>query len=119
VDVYYQIWDRPLMTVSGEHLASDVLRLCGGRNVFAGLPALASPIGIEAVLQRDPRVIVVAAGPGEAERLLAPWRHWPGLAAVRGDHLYAIDRDLLVRHTPRILDGARQLCRLLDQARPE
>lgn len=117
VTVFYQIWDHPLMTVSGTHLASDVLRLCGGRNVFDDLPALAPSIGIEAVLQRDPKVIVVAAGPGEADHLLAPWRHWPQLAAVRGNHLHAIERELLVRHTPRILDGAEQLCRLLDQVR--
>ena len=48
------------MTLNGEHLFSDVLRLCGGRNVFAALPALAPQVDIEAVLAADPEVIVVA-----------------------------------------------------------
>ena len=79
VRVFYQIWDQPLMTVSGMHLVSDVMRLCGGSNVFAELPDLAPQIGIEAVLERDPQVIVVAAGPDEGGRQLATWRTWnPG-----------------------------------------
>lgn len=117
IRVYYQVWDRPLMTVNGTHLVSDVIRLCGGSNVFADLPDLAPQISIEAVLARDPQVIVVAAGQEENGSQLAPWRRWTRLAAVRQGHLYEIGRDLLVRHTPRILDGAEQLCRILDKVR--
>jgi iron complex transport system substrate-binding protein len=39
-----------------------------------------------------------------------------GLAAARG-HLYAISADLLQRHTPRVLEGAEQMCSLLEQVR--
>lgn len=117
VRVFYQVWDRPLMTVGGRHLVSAVMHLCGGSNIFADLPQLAPQVGIEAVLQRDPQAIVVAAAGDEAGRLLALWRQWPQLPAVRHGQLHAIDRELLVRHTPRILDGAERLCRILDQVR--
>jgi iron complex transport system substrate-binding protein len=50
VRIFFQIWERPLMTVNGEHLISDVLRLCGGQNVFADLPGLAPTISTEAVV---------------------------------------------------------------------
>ena len=40
VSVFYEVWEEPLMTVNGEHLISQVIDLCGGRNVFADLPAL-------------------------------------------------------------------------------
>ncbi|MDH3901070.1 MAG: cobalamin-binding protein, partial [Gammaproteobacteria bacterium] len=62
VSVFYQVWDRPLMTVNGQHLISDVIRMCGGRNVFAELPALAPQITIEAVLAANPEVIVTGRG---------------------------------------------------------
>ncbi len=117
VTVYYQIWERPLMTVNGQHLISDVIGLCGGRNVFAELPVLAPQIGVEAVLERDPRVIVVAGQPGAEDAALAGWRRWSQLQAVRDGHLYVLERDLLVRHTPRILQGAEQLCEILDRVR--
>ena len=104
------------MTLNGEHLVSDVLRLCGGRNVFAELPALAPQVDIEAVLAADPGVIVVAVDEQDSP-LLAAWRRWPSLSAVAQGHVYAIDRDRLVRHTPRILDGAEELCVILEGVR--
>lgn len=116
VSVFYQIWEQPLMTLNGEHLFSDVLRLCGGENVFNALPTLAPQIDIEAVLLANPDVIVVAADDGDSP-LLAAWQRWPQLSAVKRGHVYAIQRDQLVRHSPRILDGAERLCELLDAAR--
>lgn len=117
VDVFYQIWDRPLMTVNGEHLISDVLRLCGGRNVFASLPVLAPKVDVEAVLAADPEAIV-ASGMGEARpEWLDTWRRWPQLRAVRHNDLFFIPPDLIQRHTPRILDGAERLCTALERAR--
>ncbi len=117
VNVFYQIWDQPLMTVNGEHLISDVLRLCGGHNVFASLSVLAPKIDIEAVLAADPEVIV-ASGMGEARpEWLDDWRRWQRLKAVRNDNLFFVPPELLQRHTPRILDGAERLCAAFDQAR--
>ena len=104
------------MTLNGDHLFSDVLRLCGWENVFNALPTLAPQIDIEAVLLANPDVIVVAADDGGSP-LLAAWQRWSQLSAVKQGHVYAIQRDQLVRHSPRILDGAERLCELLDAAR--
>lgn len=117
VDVFYQVWDRPLMTVNDDHVIGDVIRLCGGRNVFADLDRLAPQVGIEAVLQRDPQVIIAAAGSAGDADGLGHWQRWSALRAVHNNHLFTIPGDLLVRHTPRILDGAEQLCGILDRVR--
>jgi iron complex transport system substrate-binding protein len=119
VTVFYQIWERPLMTVNGRHIVSDVIRLCGGCNVFAELPALAPQIGIEAVLAANPDVIVVGDAAGAPAASLVAWARWPELKAVSQQHLYTIQRELLVRHTPRLLEGAGQLCWLLEGVREQ
>lgn len=117
VPVFYQIWNQPLMTINGHHLISDVIRLCGGRNVFDKLDVLAPKIGIEAVLAADPEAIV-ASGMGESRpEWLDEWRKWHTLNAVRHDNLFFVPPDLIQRHTPRILDGADMLCQHLDTAR--
>jgi len=59
--VFYQVWDRPLYTLSGAHVVSEVLSLCGGDNVFAELSTLAPAVDKEAVLARNPEVILIAA----------------------------------------------------------
>lgn len=117
VRVFYQIWDQPLMTVNGEHVISDVIRLCGGVNVFAGLPILAPVIDVEAVLRADPEAIVASGMAEERPDWLDHWRRWPMLRAVQHDNLFFIPPDLIQRHTPRILDGAERLCRALETAR--
>jgi iron complex transport system substrate-binding protein len=117
VRVFYQVWDRPLMTINGESLISHVIRLCGGTNVFAGLRPLTPEISTEAVLAADPEAIVgVRAEPGQPGNL-EQWKRWPQLQAVARDNLFVIDPDLISRDTPRILQGAALLCQDLATAR--
>lgn len=114
---FYQIWHQPLMTISGEHLISQVIRLCGGHNIFSELPTLASAVNREAVLKADPQVIIASGMAGGKPEWLDAWRDWPQLSAVRDGQLHFIDPDLIQRHTPRILEGAEIMCRQLDEAR--
>ena len=117
VRTFYQIWDRPLMTINDEHLIADVIRLCGGSNVFGSLTQLAPTIGVEAVLAANPEAIV-ATGMGDARpEWLDQWARWPQLEATRRDNLFFIPPELIQRHTPRILDGAERLCAQLETAR--
>lgn len=117
VRTFYQIWNRPLMTVNGEHLISDVMRLCGGENVFAGLPQLAPHVTEEAVLSANPEAIV-ASGMGDSRpEWLDGWRRWKQLGATARDNLFFIQPELMQRHTNRILDGAERLCAHLETAR--
>jgi iron complex transport system substrate-binding protein len=121
VSVFYQVWERPLMTLNGEHMVSDVITLCGGRNVFARLEPLVPTVSTEAVLAANPEAIVTSA-PGATQpdtRLpqLDTWRAWPALTAVANQNLFAIDGDLLNRPAPRIAQGAQRLCEDLETAR--
>ncbi|MBE0613557.1 MAG: cobalamin-binding protein [Burkholderiales bacterium] len=117
VTLFYQIWDKPLMTVNGAHLISDVIRLCGGRNVFSALKVLTPVISTEAVLAADPEAI----GGGSAEpggtRELDGWKKWSRLTAVARGNLFLIHADIISRNTPRILDGAQHMCEALDKVR--
>lgn len=111
--VFYQIWNEPLQTVNNEHLISEIIALCGGRNVFGDAPALAPRINVEAVLQRDPDAIV-ASGMGEARpEWLDQWRRYPSLKAVTGEALFFINPDHVQRPTARVLLGAEHLCQQL------
>lgn len=115
--VFYEIWSDPLMTVNGEHLISAVVRACGGRNVFADLPTIAPRISVEAVLQRNPEVIIASGMDDERPEWLDDWKRWSDLAAVERGNLFFIDPDLLQRHTVRVLDGMERMCHALEEAR--
>jgi len=113
--VFIQIDDQPLFTVGGRHVLSEVVELCGGRNVFAGLTQVAPQVDVEAVLARDPQVILstddTVADPA------AMWRRWPQLKSVRAATIYPLPSDLVARATPRLAQGVAATCGALDDAR--
>jgi iron complex transport system substrate-binding protein len=118
VRVFYQIWHNPPITVNGDHLISQIIELCGGRNVFAAVDGLAPTVSREAVLAADPQVIVASEGAARGRpQWLDSWLDWPQLSAAALQQLYAIDPDLIERQSPRILEGAGIMCRQLEQAR--
>lgn len=114
---FYQIWNQPLLTVNGESLISDVMRLCGAENVFAKLPVLAPTVTLEAVLAANPEVIVASGMDDTRPEWLDMWRRWRDMTASARDNLFFVPADLINRHTPRILDGAQMLCTQLETAR--
>lgn len=110
--VFYQVWDKPLYTVGGGQIISDALRVCGARNLFADLRLSAPQVGIEAVLQRDPDVIIGGSG---AE--LAIWKAWPQMTAVRLAQLWTVPDKGLERPSFQMLAATEKLCQLLERAK--
>jgi iron complex transport system substrate-binding protein len=117
IEVFYQIWNDPLMTINGEHLISDVIRGCGGANAFGDLANIAPRISTESVVMRDPEVIIASGMGEERPEWLDDWKQWSEVRAVANGDLYFIPPQYLQRHTPRILIGMERMCEQLDQAR--
>ncbi len=117
VRVFYQVWNDPLMTVGGPQLITQVIELCGGRNVFASLSMLSPVVDAEAVIASDPQLIVTSAENADHARDIAAWSRWSGVSAVRAKRYLFLDPALITRHTPRVLLGAAQLCRAIDEVR--
>jgi iron complex transport system substrate-binding protein len=117
VRTFYQVWKQPLLTVGGGQIISDVIRLCGGENVFASLKALAPAISAEAVLAANPEAIVASGMDAARPEWLDDWKQWVSLTAVKRDNLFFVPPDLIQRHTPRLVEGAARLCAHLETAR--
>jgi iron complex transport system substrate-binding protein len=103
--------------VNGEHLISDLMRLCGTRNVFAELKPRVPRVSTEAVLAADPELILGATHEMNTRGDLDNWKTWKRLTAVARGNLVLIHSDLLNRPTPRILDAAEQFCQGVEHAR--
>lgn len=117
VPTFYQVWDRPLISVGGNELINDIIELCGGLNIFADITLVAPKVSVEAVLTRNPAVIIASGMDIERPEWLDEWLRWPNLAAVSSGSLFFVAPELLQRHTPRALLGAEKVCAQIDQAR--
>jgi len=117
INVFYQIWNQPLITINGDHLISQVLELCGARNVFAAERLLTPTVTEEAVLLANPDAIVAGWSDSFGQAPLNTWRRLRALQAVRENHLLQVDPDLLHRQSDRVVLGAGELCEKLDAVR--
>ena len=116
--VLLEVWNRPIYTVGGQHLMTDALELCGARNVFADLPEAGPVVDIEAVIARDPDIIIAAGPPGESAGWLTDWKRFGTLRAVRGGRLLAFEDQGLSRLGPSVLDATEALCRAIARLNP-
>ena len=119
VKVFYQVWDNPLITAGGNELINDIIAVCGGRNIFGDISLVAPKVSEEAVLARNPQVIIASGMDQARPEWLDSWLRWPALEAVQRQQLYFIPPELLQRHTPRALDGAEQMCHQIQTVRAQ
>ncbi|MBV8740586.1 MAG: ABC transporter substrate-binding protein [Sinobacteraceae bacterium] len=114
--VLLQVWNHPLYTLGGGQLISDVLRICGTRNIFSDLTDQAPAVDPEAVIARDPDIIVAASPPGAGAQWIADWQRFKSLRAVRRGNLFVFEDQRLTRLGPSVIDAAAGLCALLATA---
>ncbi|HEX9685392.1 MAG TPA: cobalamin-binding protein [Burkholderiales bacterium] len=116
VRVFYLIWHRPLLTVNGAHMISDVIALCGGENVFADLAQLTPNVSLEAVIAAKPEVVLGGGSTGGEQEFAVRWRE-TAVAPLRGLPAFHINPDHIQRQTPRIVEGAKAVCSALEEVR--
>lgn len=109
--VFYQIWDKPLYTIGGRQIIGDALRVCGAANLFAELQLPAPQVSVEAVLARDPEVILTSEA-----TLTASWKAWPQLTAVKRGQVWTIPDKGLERPSLQMLRATEKLCEQLAKA---
>lgn len=108
LQVFYQVWDRPLYTVGGGQIISDALDVCGARNVFADLTLPAPQVSVEAVLQRNPEVILASA-----QAQLDAWKAWPQVRAVARGQLLLVTDTGLERPSGQMIEATAKLCQVI------
>jgi iron complex transport system substrate-binding protein len=117
LSVLYQVWSHPIYTIGGRHVITDALGVCGARNAFADQPVPAPAVAVEAVIARNPDVIV-ASGPADvAAGWVAEWQRFPRLAATANGRVLVYSDLRLDRMGPSAIDATRTLCELIDRAR--
>lgn len=102
------ISERPLMALSNKGLIKEAFNLCAARNIFADLHAEAAMISPEALVKEKPDYILTTF-PVDKKSLLARM----GLSLSDNVSVVEINPDLILRQTPRFLQGVNEFCNAL------
>lgn len=108
--VFYWMAGDPPRTAGASTFIGQAVEIAGGRVAFADLDARWPAVSLEAVVARDPDVIVAPVGhglPGAAALARTPG--WRDLSAVREGRVVEIPADLFARPGPRLGEATRQL----------
>ncbi len=115
LNVFYQIWEGPLYTIGGRHIISDALHACGARNIFEDLKWPANVIGREAIVKRDPDVIILSAPVLTAREWASYWSYYPAMRAVANKKVLSRTDERLDRMGPGAIDAVEDLCKTLEK----
>ena len=115
IRVFYQVAARPLYTINNEHYISELISACGGKNIFEDLTELAPTVDVEAVVDRDPEVMLASTDAGDDA--FVEWQRWPDITANRLGNLFLLPADEIGRATTRVMVAGHAMCLALQQAR--
>ena len=109
--VFYELWDRPLMTANRDTLIGRLIEMAGGVNVFADLTSRYPQVSPEAVVKRRPELIVAPDHHASVvdARTLARQPGLQSLPAIRNGRILVLDGDLVSRPGPRVADALELL----------
>jgi iron complex transport system substrate-binding protein len=119
VKVFIQLSSMPLYTVGNQGVISDVIDICGGKNIFDDLNREVARVNFLEVIKRQPDMIFIMKSNLELVRttpvLVSIWRKWPFMSAVKGRNIYWINANLLSQNTPQIILGIKNVCKFISR----
>ncbi|MDP2559708.1 cobalamin-binding protein [Psychrobium sp. 1_MG-2023] len=117
IKTFYQLWSKPLMTISEQSWISQYISRCGGINVFADTKTAYPKVSVENVLLSGAEVILVPRDKQTRDHELFNWEQWQLLPAVKNNHIYYPNATILHRPTPRVIEPMREVCEQINRAR--
>ena len=115
--LYVEIYGNPIMSVADSSFVGELVELAGFDNIFAELPRDYSRVPAEDVLAADPEYILLLY-PGITEGQLQSRKGWGNITAMQKNHIITaedINPDLLLRASPRCLEGVKLLRNWLEE----
>jgi vitamin B12 transport system substrate-binding protein len=121
VRVLLQAGSEPDSALPHENLLSDVITLCGGRNIITENGIRAAKHSVSQLVAEAPELVLIArTGTGSVPVVdNVGVNHWQaaGLPAARLGRVFMIDADAVFRSGPRLIEAAEPICELIEQSR--
>jgi len=108
--VYVEISPKPLITIGAATFLNDLINAAGGTNIFEDLEKDYPVVGQETVIRRNPEIIILLHPEDASGRT-----GWQNIQAIKNDRVFKnLNPDHLMRPGPRLVDGFRELKRIIN-----
>ncbi|GAB4074013.1 ABC transporter substrate-binding protein [Barrientosiimonas marina] len=112
--VFFEVAPAPDMFTAGENtFFNDLLRVVNADNVSKDQDGW-TQIDPEAVVELDPDVIITTYGTdNDPVEQVTNRDGWEDMTAIKNDQVYQIDSDIVSRPGPRLVDGAKEIAKVV------
>jgi ABC-type Fe3+-hydroxamate transport system substrate-binding protein len=114
IRVFVPIWKEPLMTINADTYMHDLLRVCGGWNVFAAVEDRYPPVTWAAVVEAQPDVILLPSEPFAFTAADQTAFAELDVPAARQGRIHLVDGSYLSWHGTRLAQALNTLPALLE-----
>jgi iron complex transport system substrate-binding protein len=109
--VFIEIWYDPIMTAGPNSIVNEILTIAGANNIAYDTNRPYSRFSAEAIIQRNPDVIILGyMAKKNTKDLVSKRLGWKNINAIKNNRVISdIDPDLILRPSPRIVEGIEEI----------
>ena len=100
--VYWEVWNPPFMTAGNNSFINEIITLAGGINIFSDLEQPYPVISEEAILMRNPQIIIIPNSTVGGTSAVTNRKNWQNISAVKNNKIYSVDANIISRPGPRL-----------------
>ncbi|MFZ6041083.1 vitamin B12 ABC transporter substrate-binding protein BtuF [Vibrio natriegens] len=115
VRYFYQLSEKPIITVAGKNWPSEVFSFCGGENIFYSADSPYPQVSIEQIITRQPDVIFTSRHAMSSDGMWSEWKN--EVPALKDGHIWSLNADWINRPTPRTLNAITEVCDYFESVR--
>ncbi|GFN23909.1 ABC transporter substrate-binding protein [Thermanaeromonas sp. C210] len=114
--VYYEVYSDPLMTAGPQTLIGQLIELAGGRNIAYDAQADYPEFSVEAIIERNPEVIIFPQWHGSESLTVEQVKSrngWQQVRAIKNNRVFGVDANIISRPGPRIVEALEVLAKII------
>lgn len=108
-NVYYEVWNSPFISAGSKSYISDVVAVCGGKNIFNDVDDAYPMVSEESIISRKPDVIFIPQSSGIRAEDVKNRSGWDSIPAVVNNRIFIIDDNVYTRPGPRVADVVAEI----------
>ena len=113
-DVFYEIWNEPLMSAGEDTFINDLIEIAGGKNILSedGLMGWVE-YSLETLIEKDPDVIIAPVSLAADSSVILEDPRFATISAVINGDVYIIPDNPISRPSQNIIKGLQMLAKAM------
>ena len=113
-NVFYEIWNEPLMSAGEDTFINDLIEIAGGKNILSedGLMGWVE-YSIETLIEKDPDVIIALVSLAADPSVILEDQRFASIKAVVNGDVYIIPDNPISRPSQNIIKGLQMLAKAI------